>query len=289
MKKSVKLDMDSFQGQLDLDAIGEEFILMNDIRKVPFFDYPTKLEYAITIICLKGCLELGVNLKPCMLSENDIFILVPGQIIQYYYRSEDFSGLQIVMSKRFTDNLELNLKDSISVMLHLKENPVLHLAPDEVENLTDYYNILLKTVRQTNNPNRLEMLRLLVQAFFYGVDNIRKIRQELQYKKTTREELFESFYNLVLLHYKDSREVGFYADKLCITPKYLSTVIKETTGKSAFEWINEYVILEAKSLLKSANMTILQVSDALNFANQAFFGRYFKHHVGMSPKEYRGS
>jgi AraC-like DNA-binding protein len=82
--------------------------------------------------------------------------------------------------------------------------------------------------------------------------------------------------------------VGFYAKKLCMAPKYLSAVIKEKTGKSAFEWINDYVILEAKSLLKSTNMTIQQISDELNFANQSFFGKYFKRLAGMSPKSYRG-
>ena len=95
------------------------------------------------------------------------------------------------------------------------------------------------------------------------------------------------FYNLILQYYKDSREVGFYAKKLCLTPKYLSVIIKEFTGNSALGWINDYVILEAKSLLKSTNMTIQQISDELNFPSQSFFGKYFKRLVGVSPKVYR--
>ncbi|MDR1673524.1 MAG: helix-turn-helix domain-containing protein, partial [Bacteroidales bacterium] len=75
--------------------------------------------------------------------------------------------------------------------------------------------------------------------------------------------------------------------KLCLTSKHLSAVIKKTTGKSAFEWINDYVILEAKSLLRATNMTVQQISEELNFANQSFFGKFFKRAVGVSPKEYR--
>ena len=122
-------------------------------------------------------------------------------------------------------------------------------------------------------------------ALFY---NFQQIQGKIIVTKTKRDDLFEAFYNLLLAHYKESREVGFYADKLCLTPKYLSAVIKDLTGKSAFEWINDYVTLEAKALLKSTNMTIQQISDELNFANQSFFGKYFKRLTGVSPKEYRG-
>jgi AraC-like DNA-binding protein len=80
-----------------------------------------------------------------------------------------------------------------------------------------------------------------------------------------------------------------YADQLYLTPKYFSKVIKDNSGASASEWIDNYVILEAKALLKSTNMTILQISDELNFPSQSFFGKYFKRVVGVSPKEYRES
>ena len=99
--------------------------------------------------------------------------------------------------------------------------------------------------------------------------------------------MFESFLKTVATHYKQQRSVTFYADKLYLTPKYLSCVIKEISGKSAGEWIDEQVILAAKALLKSSNMTIQEISVELNFANQSFFGKYFKQHTGISPKAYR--
>ena len=90
-----------------------------------------------------------------------------------------------------------------------------------------------------------------------------------------------------LENYKQERSVAFYADKLCVTAKYLSLISKEVSGQPAGNWIDEYVILEAKTLLKSSQMSIQEIADSLNFANQSFFGKYFKHHTGISPKEYR--
>jgi len=283
-KDATKVDLYSLRAQFNKEAIGDDFVIVDDISDVEHFYYPTKIDFAIMNICLKGRVEGSINLKPYIFSENNLFMILPGQIIQYFYKSDDYSGLHIAMSKRFIDNLELNIKDSISALLHLKENPIIYLSTDDMEYLLDYFNILRQTVRRTLNPNRAEVVRLLIMALFY---NFQQIQGKVSVTKSKRDDLFEAFYNLLLAHYKESREVGFYADKLCITPKYLSAVIKEMTGKSAFEWINDYVSLEAKALLKSTNMTIQQISDELSFANQSFFGKYFKRMTGMSPKEYR--
>ena len=286
MKKEItKIDLHSLKERFNKEAIGYDFIIVDDISDVPLFDYPTKIDFAILNICLKGCVKGSINLKPYAFSENDLFMLLPGQIVQYSYKSEDYSGFNIAMSKRFTDNLELNIKDSITVMLHLKENPIIHLPQEEIMHFLDYYKLMRQTIKRTHNPNRIEVLRLLILALFY---NFQQIQGKVIVTKSKRDDLFEAFYELLLANYKESREVGFYAEKLCLTPKYLSAVIKELTGKSAFEWINDYVTLEAKALLKSTNMTIQQISDELNFSSQTFFSKYFKRLTGMTPKEYRG-
>ena len=289
MKKEItKLDMISVRAQIPTEAIGDDFIMVDDISEVPLFEYPAKIDLAIMCICLKGSIEGSINLKPYSFSKNSLFITLPGQIVQYSYKSEDYSGLIIAMSKRFTDNLELNIKESVSAMLYLKENPIILLSADETAYFLDYYNILRQTVRKVHNNNRMEMTRLLIQALFYHIYNSQQLQVKSSTQKTKREGLFEKFYRLLLMNYKESREVGFYAEKLCLTPKYLSAVIKDVTERSAFEWINDYVILEAKSLLKSTNKTIQQISDELNFASQSFFSKYFKRLTGMTPKEYRG-
>lgn len=83
------------------------------------------------------------------------------------------------------------------------------------------------------------------------------------------------------------RSISYYADKLCVTSKYLSQVVYKVSGRFAGDWITDFVILEAKALLKSRKYTVQQIADKLNFANQSFFGKYFKDKVGCSPSEYQ--
>lgn len=288
MKKNYKMiDFKSIEDQLPKQSVDNDVILVEDISKVPLFDYPLKIDVAVGTICTEGTIEGSINLKPYIFSKNDFFIVVPGQIAQFTRISDDFSGLHIILSSRFLENLELNMKNAISVFLHLNENHIMHLNSDEMEHLVDYYNMLRKAVKRVQNPHRLEIIRALTQAMFYGINDFEQLKNNSGISKTKKEVLFDSFYNLILQYHKDSREVGFYADKLYLTPKYLSASIKEVTGKSAFEWINNYVVLEAKSMLKSTGMTIQQISDDLNFPNQSFFGKFFKQHIGVSPSEYR--
>ncbi len=102
-----------------------------------------------------------------------------------------------------------------------------------------------------------------------------------------REDIFNKFITAVENNYKKERNVTFYADKLCISPKYLSSVIHEVSGRYATDWINGYVILEAKVLLRRSDINIKEVCSMLNFSNQSFFAKYFKQHTGFTPKEFR--
>jgi len=133
----------------------------------------------------------------------------------------------------------------------------------------------------------MEVARHLTLAFFYGASyNFHKFADKRE--KTHNEALIEKFLNLVQMHYKQERGLEFYADKMCITSKHLSRVLRETGNKSPNDLIDDRVVLEAQALLKSTNMTIEQISDELNFPSQSFFGKYFKRVTGMSPKEYKG-
>ena len=285
--ESTEINLNLIQEQLPKEAVGNEVALLEDISGIPLFDYPCKISVAVATICLAGEISGSINLKPYRLLKNDFLIAVPGQIVQFASVSNDFSGRHILMSAGFLENLELNMNEAISVFLHLKESQITHLDTEEMEHLLDYYSILRKAVKRVQSPHRIEIVRALTQAIFYGLNDFEQLKRNAGAAKTGKEILFDSFYKLILQHYKTSREVGFYAEKLCLTPKYLSTVIKEVTGKSAFEWINNYVVLEARSMLKSTGMTIQQISNELNFPNQSFFGKYFKRMTGTPPKNYR--
>ena len=106
---------------------------------------------------------------------------------------------------------------------------------------------------------------------------------------TVQNRIADRFIRLVQEHFRTERFLDFYATKLDITPKHLSRTIKQQTGTSAVDWINRFVILEAKVMLRSSNLNIQQIAEELNFPSQSFFGKYFKKATGISPKDYRNS
>ena len=289
-RRTEEIDLTPLRDSLPIETIDMDFAVLDDISQVPFFEYPARIEEAVALICLRGTIEASINLKRYIFEANQIVIILPEQILQYHHISEDFSGHFVVMSKRFIDLLQMNIQDTVPIFLYLRENPTMMLSPTELELCLDYYSMLDKTVKMSDNPNRKETVKYLSLALFYSANNIFRRHQISQKRQHSRKEIiFESFYKLVQSHHKEYRSVEFYANKLSLTPKYLTTVIRETTGKTAHNWIHEYVILSAKAILKSSNMTIQQISEKLNFPSQSFFGKYFKRMVGMSPKEYKES
>ena len=267
-------------------SIDKDFILGTGITFLPTLKYPFKANVTIILICTKGQMKVSIDMQPYTITAPSLCVAFADQILQSEYVSDDFEGLFIIMSKQFSESFPTNTQDRISLYLSIKECPVIPLDSKGLGTIEAYYGIFHRVVIQENNPNRLEVVKYLMLSFFH-LNRAYIPTQKDNPQQPRQEELTESFFELVQKHFKQERSVGFYAEKLHVTPKYLSTVIRQTSGRTAGEWIDEYVVLEAKALLKSTNMTIQQVSDGLNFPSQSFFGKYFKRVVGMSPKEYR--
>jgi AraC family transcriptional activator of pobA len=168
------------------------------------------------------------------------------------------------------------------------DNPWIQLDQEGLKSMVEYFFLLQRTIRRKENPNLRETLKHLMLAFFYGNGyRFHMVRDESQ--KSKQDILVEKFLTIVKENYREQRMIEFYSEKLFLTPKHMSRVIKERSGKSAGEWIEDHVMLEARALLKSTDKTIQQISDELNFPSQSFFGKYFKRRAGISPKEYRKS
>ncbi|MDR2854243.1 MAG: helix-turn-helix domain-containing protein [Prevotellaceae bacterium] len=273
---------------LVMDTIDDDFFLFDNISSTPMLYSPTRMDTTISAICLNGSMEISIDLKRYVLEAPNFVVVHPDQILQTHSRSSNFSGLFVVMSKKFISSIQLNIQDTIPIFFYLKENPSTVLTQSELDLLLSYFSLLKQTMKMENNVFRKEIIQHLAHAFFYGVATIFQNHQPPENEKKSRKEmLFDNFLKMLAAHHKQCRNVSFYADKLCLTPKHLSSAIKEISGSTAGKWIDDYVMLEAKALLKSTDMTIQQISDELNFANQSFFGKYFKHFSGMSPKMYR--
>ena len=274
--------------KLEIVSIDNDFMLFDNAHILPAFKYPFKVDVTTAMICLQGCTKGSLNMKPTLTQAPCFNVILADQIMQYEEISDDFEGLFIVLSKKFTDNLFSSAYDRMSLFLSVKSHSYFPLSNEELELMKTYYGMLHKIASQKENPNRLEIVKHLTLAFFYltGSQMHKPIEEG---SKSKQDVLLENFLGLIQKHYREERSVEFYANKLCLTPKYLSTAIRQTSGKTAGEWIDEYVVLEAKALLKSTKMTIQQISDELNFPSQSFFGKYFKRLAGVSPKEYKKS
>ena len=269
-----------------VDILDSDFILLDKPVIASTFKHPFKVDVTVVIICIKGTTEGSINMKPYVTNGSCFITIMHDQIIEYKSISEDFSGLFIVMSRKFTDSLILNAHERLPLMLAVLDNPVTPLNEESLKGMISYFDMLKRVAKEKDHPYRLEVAQHLTLAFFYGASvefhKLMNVR-----KKTHHEILVENFLKLVQNHHKEQRGLEFYADKLCLTPKHVSKIIKETSSKTANEWIDEHVALEAKALLKSTNMTIQQISEELNFPSQSFFGKYFKRVTRMSPKEYK--
>jgi AraC-like DNA-binding protein len=269
-------------------SLGNEFFLTDNPAIASAYDYPVRLDAMVAVVCTRGYMKGRINLKPSISEASSVTILLPGQILQYEDASGDFSGYFLVMSKHFADSLMMSMQERISLSFAFFGKPCLPLSDPDMESMLDYCNLLKKTRRIDDFSVRREMVLHLTMAFYYALI----YRSNILYaggQPSKQGSLPERFIKLVGEHFREQREIRFYADRLCLTPKYLSRIVRESSGASAGEWIDRYVSLEAKALLRSSGMTVRQISYELNFPSQSFFGKYFKRVVGVSPKAYRES
>lgn len=257
----------------------------------PIHKFPIRLDGLFIGLREKGRISCSINLKEFEVGPNDLLICSPGDLMQS--TAEDGTHLsQIIMvSSNFLKEMYISLNSFMPFFASQKEHPVFHLTDDEVKELT-YFFMAIKDTVESNDYFRVDITKRLLAAYLYKLGSILyRHRPELQAeaaKPLKREEiLFKEFIKLVSEHHRKERRVDFYAERLYLSPKHFSTVIKKVSGKTAGQWIDEYVILEAKTLLKYSSMSIQEVAYYMNFPNPSFFGKYFKHHTNLSPSEYK--
>lgn len=267
-------------------SIGDDFIMIDDvtINDIALVRELMERQSTSVIVCRSGAIDLRIDFEQQTVESPAMIVTLLSQHIECVSISPNFEAMMMSMSDRFIDML--NISSRTQVFMALRNNPVIYLDYNTVNAVEGYREIIGKAISHVANPYRLEVVENFTRAFFYAGGLY--FHELLSSRPTSfHNSILERFIDLVRNNYRQQRRVGFYADKLCITPKYLSKVVKQSSGQSAVEWIDSYVILEAKNLLKSSYMTIQQISVELNFPNQSFFGKYFKRMTGISPKEYR--
>lgn len=257
---------------------------------------PIRSEGMAWILCLSGELELEINLKRCAMYRNTLMVFTPGSIVDIKSGTDsnlDIYALFVAPGFLRNINIDPNMLAQLPIGYARSFDPVMSVTTSEVELLRCYFDLLHRNA--TVNPNDLYVRSIsanLIAAMLYQVVQFASRRYDVEdtrRPRSRRSSYVQDFMSLLHSFHTRERSVSFYAGKLFISAKYLSMLVKEQTGRSAAEWIDEFVILEAKNLLKFSGKNVQQVAYELNFPNQSSFGKYFKHLTGMSPTTYQKS
>lgn len=249
---------------------------------------PRKFNFQLLVRHFAGSAKIKVDMVEYDLSEPiNLIRVMSGQILMVEHISDDFDGVVVIMSNSFVESMLVYMNNALPFNVATRSNCVKHLSNSEVDLSDMFLKAIAQVLRNQTNPHLDRVLQHVMMAIFYSSEEIRNQLETESGAYTSADAISKEFMRLVKDNFRSERQLQFYADKLCITPRYLSRVVKECTGSSAADWIERYVVLEARALLKSTSMTIQQISDELNFPSQTFFGKYFKRRVGMSPKLYR--
>ena len=265
----------------------EPFISGTDENLSPVMHHLWKLEGGAIYFCRKGWAHATINLKDYEIVENTQVVLLPGTIIRINGCSSDFTASFFGFPKEMF--MEACMRFEPIFFRFIKEQPC-YVLPQEntgainglIRATTAIYNDRENRFRNQIAKNHLQSFMLDIYDKCYRYFGKHKIEGG-----TRQDEIFKSFVSLVHEHCASQREVSFYADKLCISTKYLTGICKAVTGDSAKKIIDDFAILEIKVLLQSTELTVQEIADRLVFPDQSYLGRYFKRHEGMSPKEYR--
>lgn len=268
-----------------------ECIAANSASEMEIFRFPSRLNALIIGVGTEGETSLTSNLQEFRLKKDSLFIFSPKHILQVQSNNR-FKAHLIVIAPDFLKRINIDTKRMMPLFLQFGSPPCMELTHAESQSLRSFISMVEQELKGSETDFSSEIIGGLIATTIYKVGDILTHylteHPEVDSPIHNRaEEYFRQFTELLGEHYKHERSVGFYARQLCITPKYLTTLIKRISGKSVSEWIDNYVILEAKTLLKYSNMSVQEIAYYLNFPNQSFFGSYFKRNAGMSPSQYK--
>ena len=288
---------------IDEYSLGTDFILGEVSGKrveksqavLSMLKYPVRFDVYIIFFLRSGHFTIDLNLNSYEVKPLSLLVNVPGNIIKLTSYEEDHIGdaqlYFVLVSKELMSGIRFDFNKVYQESLSLLKNPCITLSEADIA-LAECYFTLAREVVLSDKENKKEMLGSLVTSFTYmAMDVCTRALNEARKAQTPSSarvnQLFERFIALVTEYHNTERGMAFYADKLCLTPKYLSKLVKQASGRSAPAWIDSFVILEAKNMLKYSDKTIKEIVYALHFPNQSVFYKFFKAHTGMTPSEYR--
>lgn len=286
--------------ELNVDLIKQEFpngfniekdcLLYDQTTGLPSLKEISRMRCLILAICTEGHIEYTVDTEKQRIGKGDLMIISEGQVIGDFEMSADCKGTVLALSKDFFQEIVSGIRELSALFLFARLHPVFHADDRLVKELVAYVQSVKIKMLDLDHQFRREMVSTILKVLIYDMCNvIYRLHNVEKTGKTRAESIFADFIKLVEKEFRTERRVSWYAEQLCITPKYLSETIKHISKRTPSDWIDYYVMLEIRVMLKNTKMSIKQIAEELTFPNQSFLGKYFKEHYGMSPSQYRRS
>lgn len=288
---------------IDITALGNDFILgeaqgtsaLSNNRILDMLRYPIRFDGYILFFLKKGHFHIDFNLKTYEVHEGSLLLTVPGNIIRVGQPHQDrlaqIELVYVVLSRQFISGLQLDFNKVFQDSVQMLENPCIALNQEQLA-LAESYFLLAKQVVGSSLSNKKAIIGGLLSSLSYMTEDIWTGQladkgQPLADSGARAALTYDRFMKLVTEHHSQERGMQFYADKLCLTPKYLSKIVKEASGRSGPEWIDAFVILEAKNLLRYSDESIKEIAYKLHFPSASVFNKFFKANTGLVPSDYR--
>lgn len=268
--------------------IEDDIIIVDDISTALIPKDPRRMNFLILALCTEGEATYTLDTQEMRIQKNDVLLILDRHVVSNFTASKDLKALCIIISVKFFFESIRNVGDVSSLLLLSRNFPVIKLAQEETETFQSYFYLLKTKAADKQNKYRRKLVSTLILAMFYDLSNVvQRMLNTDSMRQTRAEIIFTKFIKLLEGNFKQERRVGWYAEQLCITPKYLSETIKNVSRRTPNEWIDNYVTTEMRIQLRNSTKSIKEIAEEMNFANQSFLGKYFKEHVGISPSEYR--
>lgn len=276
--------------QVDVPCLGDDLLIFEDISILPKLKEPRRMNFLFIGICTAGTANYTMNQTRFDIKKNDALIITDGEVINAMQMSDDFKGFALLVSYDFVQEIVKDVQNMTDLFILTHRYPVFHMEEEEVTVAMEYAEMIKRRVCGNDYRFRPDVIRLLILTMIYDLGKafyrvMKNLENDGHNKKS--EQIFLNFIQLVEKNFRHERRVGWYAEQLNISPKYLSETISNVSKRTPNEWITKYVTTELRNILRTTNKRIAQIAVEMNFPNQSFLGKYFRENVGVSPLKYR--
>ncbi len=248
-----------------------------------------RTDYYVVEILLEGEMHCSINLHDMYAKAPCVITLLPDFVLHVDSVSDNCTALILAHDTKFADDLQMN-DYSYRAKQAARAYPCNELKEKQLPTTVQYFRLLQTVLKeQKNNPNVRDCVLKLTSSLFHYLQGIFSGLYKRQSAYSRAEQLTADFFGLVEQNCLEHRNIAWYAEQLCVAPKYLANVIKKTTAKPVGVWLDSYLLLRAKTLLTTTRFTVQQIADSLGFKNQSHFGTFFRRATGVGPKKYRES